>query len=288
MKKKILIIGANGQLAFDLVRIFEGDYGVIRVDREDFDISDWSATNRFIAAVRPDIVINTAAYHKTEECEINPERSFAVNAIGAFNAAEAAKEIGAKIIFFSTDYVFDGKKKFFTEDDKPNPLNVYGASKLAGENLIKIANDNFYIIRTSWLFGIHRSSKGLNFVNSMFEKAKNNETIKVVDDQFGCPTYTYDLALKIKELVDKNAASGIYHITNSGSCSWHEFAQKIFELASLQSNIEKIKSKDSPSKIRRPQYSVLISENLKKQGIESLRPWQEALSAYLDEIDKVM
>jgi len=234
----------------------------------------------------PDIVINTAAYHKTEECELNPEKSFSVNAIGAFNAAKAAKEIGAKIIFISTDYVFDGRKEHYSESDAPNPLNVYGASKLAGEILTKIANDNFYIIRTSWLFGIHKSGKGHNFVSLMLEKAKNGENIKVVDDQFGSPTYTYDLAAKIKELIEKNAPADIYHITNTSSCSWHELAEKIFELVKLNPKIEKIKSSDRPSSVKRPKYSVLISENLKKQGIDNLRPWPEALSAYLDEIKK--
>src|SRR3989344_3252316 len=193
MKKKIIVVGSTGMLAFDLLRTFEKDYEVIGASRADFDVTD----------------------------------------IGAFNVAKSAKEIGAKIIFISTDYVFDGRKEYSVESDSPNPLNVYGASKLAGENLTKIANDNFYIIRTSWLFGIHKSSKGHNFVSLMLEKAKNGENIKVVGDQFGSPTYTRDLAAKIKELIDKNAPADIYHITNSDSCSWHEFAKKIFELAKL-------------------------------------------------------
>lgn len=281
-KPKVLIIGSTGMLAFDLTRVFEKTHEIIGATRADFDVSDFDATNKFITKHHSDIVINTAAYHKTEECEINPEKSFSVNAIGAFNVAKAAKEVGAKIIFISTDYVFDGSKEIFTESDMPNPLNVYGASKLAGENLTKIANDNFYIIRTSWLFGIHKSSKGHNFVSLMLEKAKNGENIKVVDDQFGSPTYTYDLALKIKELIDKKTPSGIYHITNYGSCSWYEFAKKIFELSDLKSNLEEIKSSDRPSSVKRPKYSVLISENLKKQGIETLRPWPKALSAYLE------
>lgn len=281
-KSKILIIGANGQLAFDLIKVFDKDCEIIRAIRNDFDVADFGAANKFITEHRPDIVINTAAYHKTEECELNPEKSFAVNAIGAFNIAKAAKEVGAKIIFVSTDYVFDGRKKYYVESDIPNPLNVYGASKLAGEILTKIANENFYIIRTSWLFGRHRSGKGHNFVSLMLGKAKNGENIRVINDQFGSPTYAYDLAVKIKELIDKNATAGIYHITNFGSCSWYEFAKKIFELAKLNQKIEKIESSNNISKIKRPEYSVLISENLKKQGIETMRPWPEALSAYLE------
>ncbi len=186
--RRVLIIGADGQLAFDLIRIFGDGYEIIKAVRSDVDVADKIATENFIKNCAPDIVINTAAYHKTEECELNPEKSFAVNAIGAFNVAKAAKEIGAKVIFISTDYVFDGAKEYFVESDSQNPLNVYGASKLAGENLTKIANENHYIIRTSWLFGIHKSGKGNNFVTLMLEKAKNGENIKVVNDQFGSPT----------------------------------------------------------------------------------------------------
>lgn len=281
MKKKVLIIGSTGMLAFDLIEIFEKDYEIIKATRDDFDVSDGLTVERFVKNANPDVVINTAAYHKTEECELNPEKSFAVNAIGAYNVAKAAADINAKIVFFSTDYVFDGSKEFFTESDTPNPLNVYGASKLAGENLTRIANENYYIIRTSWLYGSHESSKGYNFVSLMLEKAKNGEIIKVINDQFGSPTYTYDLALKIKELIGKEALSGVYHITNSGSCSWYEFAKKIFELANLKPNLEEIKSSDRSSNIKRPKYSVCVSENLKKQGIENLRLWQEALKEFL-------
>ncbi len=276
--KKVLIIGANGQLAFDLIKVFRGDFEIIRATRDDFDIIDAGGTENFIKQSKPYIVINTAAYHKTEECELNPEKSFAVNAIGAFNVAKAAKKIGAKIIFISTDYIFDGSKEYFTESDMPNPLNVYGASKLAGENLTKIANENHYIIRTSWLFGVHRSGKGHNFVALMLEKAKNGEDIKVVNDQFGSPTYTYDLALKIKELIDKKAPAGVYHITNSGSCSWYEFAKEIFKLSGIKADLEGISSKERPSNIKRPKYSVLIGENL--------RPWQEALNDFVLEYNK--
>ena len=289
--RKILIIGANGQLAFDLIRVFsakdgsasggENDYEVINATRDNFDVTDGLAVEKFIKNRKPNIVINTAAYHKTEECELNPEKSFQVNAIGAYNVAKTAASVGARIIFISTDYVFDGSKESFTEDDTPNPLNVYGASKLAGEVLTKVANADYYIIRTSWLFGIHRSSKGHNFVTLMLEKAKNGEQIKVVNDQFGSPTYTHDLALKIKELIDKNVPAGVYHVTNSGSCSWYEFAKKIFELLGLNADLTAINSSERPSAVKRPKYSALMSGNLKRQGIKNLRSWPEALSVYL-------
>jgi len=282
-KSKILIIGSTGQLAFDLIRVLKEDCEVIGASRADFDVTDRSAIENFIKNHRPDIVINTAAFHKTEECELNPEKSFAVNAIGAFNAAKAATETGAKIIYISTDYVFDGSKEFFTENDKPNPLNVYGASKLAGEILTKIANENYYIIRTCWLFGIHKSGKGHNFVSLMLEKAKNGETIKAVSDQFGSPTYTYDLAVKIEELIDKKAPPGIYHITNGGFCSWYELTKKIFELSQVKADLVPVSSQEYPSNIKRPKFSVLKSEKLKAVTLDDLRPWEEALAAYFEE-----
>lgn len=278
---KIIIVGANGQLAFDLKKVFVSDHEVIGATRADFDVADGISVGNFIKDRAPDIVINTAAFHKTEECESNPEHSFAVNAVGAYNIAKAAADINAKIVFFSTDYVFDGSKEFFTESDTPNPLNVYGASKLAGEILTKTANENYYIIRTSWLYGSRKSGKGYNFVSLMIEKAKNGENIKVVNDQFGSPTYTYDLALKIKELIDKKAPSGIYHITNGGSCSWYEFAKKIFDFGNPKANLAAISSKDRQSKVKRPKYSVLKNANLKNAGIAGMRPWQEALKEFL-------
>ncbi|MDO8443571.1 MAG: dTDP-4-dehydrorhamnose reductase [Candidatus Azambacteria bacterium] len=284
--KKVLITGANGQLAFDLIRIFSDGYEVIKAVHDDFDVADKIATENFIKNCAPDIVINTAAYHKIEECELNPERSFAVNAIGAFNVSKAAAAIGAKIIFFSTDYVFDGSKEYFIESDTPNPLNVYSSSKLAGENLTKIANENHYVIRTGWLFGVHQSGKGYNFVGLMLEKAKNGGVIKVVNDQFGSPTYSYDLAVKIKELIDKKAPPGIYHMTNGGFCSWYEFAKKIFELGEIKADIAPVSSQEYPSNIKRPKCSVLKNESLKKQNIEILRPWQEALGAFMLEYNK--
>lgn len=279
--KKVLIVGSDGQLAFDLIKVFKDDCEVAGSTHKDFDVADKTAVFNFIENKKPEIIINVAANTKTEKCELNPEKSFQTNAIGAYNVSKAAASVGAKIIFISTDYVFDGSKEFFTESDNPNPLNVYGASKLAGELLTRIANQDYFIIRTCWLYGAHSSGKGYNFVSLMLEKARSGENIKVVNDQFGSPTYTYDLALKIKELVDKNAPSGIYHITNSGSCSWYEFAKKIFKLVNINTNLEAVDSNAKPSNIKRPRYSVLISSKLADLGISKLRPWNSALSDFL-------
>lgn len=286
MLSKILIIGSRGQLAFDLKRILSERYEILGATRDDFDVRDRSAAERFIAARKPDLVINTAAYHKTEECEANPEESFAVNALGAYNVSRAAALIGAGILFFSTDYVFDGSREFFTEKDQPNPINVYGSSKLTGEFLTKIANPNHYIIRTSWLFGIHQGGKGYNFVVLMLDKAKRGEKLGIVNDQFGSPTYTRDLGFKVKELIDKNAPYGIYHISNSGSCSWYEFARAIFELSDIKPKtfMSISGAVRSNSAVKRPIHSALKSVKLKKAGIEPMRFWKKALAAYIDEI----
>jgi len=282
--KKIILIGADGQLAFDINRVLKPTYKVIGLLQQNLDITNNSQVKKVLKLKKPDLIINTAAYHKVEECELNLEKSFLVNTLGAYYVAKAASEINAEIMFFSTDYVFDGNKKYYTEEDKPNPLNIYGASKLAGETLIKIANPKHYIIRTTGLFGIHRSGKGYNFVSLMLQLTKEKKEIKVVNDQFCSPTYTLDLAQKIKELIDRSADFGIYHITNQGSCSWYELAKKTFELTGLWSNLKPITSSEHPSNVKRPKNSILINKNLKKIGIKPLRPWSKALEAYLKEI----
>lgn len=284
--KKIILIGAGGQLAFDINRALKSTYKVIGLLKQDLDITNNSQVKKVLKLKKPDLIINTAAYHKVEECELNPEKSFLVNALGAYYVAKVASEINAEVMFFSTDYVFDGNKKYYTERDKPNPLNIYGVSKLVGESLVKIANPKHYIIRTTGLFGIHQSGKGHNFVSLMLQLAKEKKEIKVVNDQFCSPTYTLDLAKKIKELIDRRADFGIYHITNRGSCSWYELAKKTFELAGIQANLKPIISSERSSNVKRPKNSILRNENLKKIGIKPLRPWSKALEAYLEEIKK--
>ncbi len=283
--KKILLIGANGQLAHDLINVLNKSSEVTKATRDDFDVTNYSACLNFFTRVQPDVVINTAAYHKTEDCEKNPDISFQVNAIGAYNVSHAAAEVNAKIIFLSTDYIFDGKKKKYYEDDKTNPLNVYGASKLAGEILTKIANNNYYIVRTTGLFGEKISGKGHNFVQLMLDKAKTEKIIKVVNDQYCSPTYSFDLAGKITELIDKDVPSETYHIVNSGSCSWYYFAKKIFALAGIKVKLIPVSSNSFTSIVKRPQYSVLASKNLNKVGISPLRKWEEAVLEYIQSLN---
>lgn len=277
--KTVLVIGSTGLLAFDLIRVFEESYKVIEASRADFDVTNEAAVKRFISFCKPDIIINTAALVKVDACESNPRKAFEVNTIGALNVAKAAKDVGALNVYISTNYVFDGNKRFFSEDDETNPINVYGASKLAGEILTKIIGGDYYIIRTSWLYGIR--CKDSVFVSQILESAKKGEAIKLVNDQFGTPTYTLDLARKIKELVDKKAPNGVYHITNSGFCSWYGYAEKILELCSVHAELVAIKLEERCEVVKRPKYSVLVNENIEKVGIPQLRHWDEALKDYL-------
>lgn len=252
----------------------------------DLDITDAAAVDAVMDSVRPAVVINTVAFHRGDECEKDPAKSFAINAVGAWNVARAAARVGAAVIFISTDYVFGNAKKEYAESDAPDPLNVYGMSKLAGERLTALANPNHYIIRTSALFGKYKSGKGHNFVTLMLSLANKANPISVVSDQYTAPTYAADLAQKIKELLDAKAPYGIYHITNAGGVSWHGFAGEIFKMAGKDADLLPVAASSRPSAFIRPDSTVLISENLSSAGISPMRPWQEALAEYLTFIKK--
>ncbi|MDZ4299977.1 MAG: dTDP-4-dehydrorhamnose reductase [Candidatus Sungbacteria bacterium] len=284
-QKRIMIVGAAGQLGFDLCHAMKEYYEIIAVDRGDCDVADRDVVSAVIQKARPDVVINLAAFHETEKCEREPERAFSVNALGAYYVAIAARAVGATVFFMSTDYAFDGSKDFFVETDTPRPLNIYGASKISGEHLTRIGNpEGWRIIRTSWMFGAHMAGK-LNFPQMMLTRALRGEVLRVVDDQVGSPTYARDLAEKIKELIERDAPCGVYHITNAGSCSWYAFAKKIFELSGvIPKELIPIMTKESGTIIARPRVSVLKSARLQELGIAPLRHWHDALAAYLDEI----
>ncbi len=231
----------------------------------------------------PDIIINTSAYHKVDECESNPEKSFRVNALGVRNLASLCRDCRATLVHFSTDYVFDGRKKQpYTEEDMPNPRNVYGISKIAGEYFVKYLLDKYFLIRTSGLFGTAGSSgKGGNFIESMLRLAGKRKEIRVVEDQVLSPTYTLDLARKVKELIS-TASYGVYHITNNGSCSWYDFAREIFRLSGIEVTLKKTTSREFAATAERPEYSVLGNHNLEKIGKDDLRTWEKALGDYLE------
>lgn len=263
-------------LGHDIQRVFS-DVELINFTLHDFDITDPDRTMAAIKKAGPDYLIHPAAYTDVDGCEKNPETAYRVNAVGAKNVAAACQEIGCPVIYISTDYVFDGtKEEPYLETDAPNPLNEYGLSKLNGERFISSLTDSFYIVRTSWLYG----KSGKNFVETISRLLSERDEISVVNDQIGSPTYTYDLALKLRELIGKDY--GTYHITNSSKCSWYEFAREIAAIKQSDTKIIPVTSEEYKQPARRPAHSVLASARLNQAGIEELRSWQEALKEYMN------
>ncbi len=281
--KKVIIFGKDGQLGFDLTRELKDFYKVIALNHQRVDIINIHALNNVIRKEKPFIVINATAYNKVEQAEVAKDLAFSINRTAVGNLAKICKDNNVIFIHVSTDYVFDGSKEFFTEQDLPNPLNTYGASKLAGEELVKASGVKYYLIRTSSVFGISQSSQKMNFVDKMIALAKEGKKLKIVNDQSMSPTYSLDLALKIKELIEKPAPFGLYHITNQGSCSWYELAKKSLELMKLNVKIEPITSEDSGSQVKRPKQSILKNLALENLGMKPMPTWQDALSRYLKE-----
>jgi len=276
---KVAIIGSTGQLGTDLVKVFSTRHEVAALTHKDIEVEN-PASCKVIEEKRPDAVINTAAFHRTDDCEVYPERAFQVNAVGAKNVAEACNRIGAVCVYISTDYVFDGRKGVpYNEEDQPNPINTYGVSKLAGELFTRNYCEKHYVVRVASLFGVAGASgKGGNFVETMIGKARKGENIRVVDDVVMSPTYTMDAAVVLRSLLEGEADYGVYHITNSGYCSWFEFAKTIFELLDIDADLKPISSNDFALKARRPKFSALTST----RGVR-LRGWREALESYLKE-----
>lgn len=273
-----VVIGAAGQLGTDLVRALPGR--VVGLTHRDVDITDGLGVFRALRAHRPDWVINTAAFHRVDDCERNPSLAFAVNAIGAQTVARAAVALAARSVFISTDYVFGGDSGFvpYVEQDTPHPVNVYGVSKLAGEQLVQQADPAALIVRTAGLYGLHPSGKGWTFPDLMLQKAVAGETLRVVTDQILSPTFTADVVEAIERLLT-SGASGLYHLVNEGACSWYDFAHATLDLvgspavcvprATLATNHDGVAT-------RRPAYSALTSS----RGAP-LRPWRVALADYL-------
>ena len=279
---RIAVIGSTGQLGTDLVKTLETGHAVICLTHSDIEVADYDSC-LILKEHRPDVVINTAAFHKTDQCEEEPLKTFSVNAVGARNVALISKEIGATSVFISTDYVFDGtKKEPYTEDDATFPINTYGVSKLAAEHCTR-QNPKHYIVRIASVFGVAGASgKGGNFVETMIKKAKNNESIGVVDDMWMSPTYTRDAASILKGILELKLPSGVYHATNKGYCAWYHFAKEIFEIAGLTPVLNPTKTDPLTVKARRPRFSALRSTKLSKYNLEP-REWKEALRAYLIE-----
>jgi dTDP-4-dehydrorhamnose reductase len=279
---KIAVIGSTGQLGTDLVKTLGAAHEVIGLTHNDIEVADYDSCLT-LKKNQPDMVINTAAFHKTDQCEEEPLKTFSVNALGARNVALLSKEVDAKVVFISTDYVFDGSKKEpYTEDDVPAPINTYGISKLAAEHFTR-QNPKHYIIRIASVFGkAGASGKGGNFVETMITKAKKNEPITVIDDMWMSPTYTKDAASIIKEIAEKQLPYGVYHATNKGYCSWYQFAEQIFQFTGLTPNLTSIKTEQLTMKAKRPRFSALKSIKLPQYGLE-MPTWQQALREYLTE-----
>jgi dTDP-4-dehydrorhamnose reductase len=276
---KFAIIGSKGMLGSEFVSYCkEKNINFSSFDLDDMDITK-KETLYLLKDLCPDVIINCSAYTAVDKAEEEKDIAFLVNAKGAQNLAEIASQINAKLVHFSTDYVFDGKKnKIFIEKDEVSPINVYGESKLKGEKLIKsvLPIENYLILRTAWLYG----KGGRSFVSIMLELANQGKDIKVINDQVGSPTYTKDLVIWTMALINENK-SGLYHAVNSGQCSWFEFAKKIFELSNFSPNLEAISEKEYITKAKRPSFSIMDNTKLSKDIKISIRYWQEALSEFI-------
>ena len=281
---KVALIGANGQLGSDINSHFSqcDHYQLTALTRSDIDIRRADIVDQVLTHQKFDVVINSAAYVRVDDCEQEVDTAFNVNAIGALNVARTCRDIGALCVYISTDYVFHGDHPHpYTETDIPNPINIYGTSKLTGEYLVQQTTARSLILRISSVFGkAGASGKGGNFVETMIKKAKAGDPLKVVNDIFMSPTYTYDAARLIDALLQEGT-TGIIHGANSGSCSWHEFASQVLSLAQIHHPIESIPASAFPTKATRPMNSALVSDCLTDITTFKIRPWQEALAAYI-------
>ena len=279
---KILIIGANGQLGTDLSSHFATKHELIPLTEDHIEIADAESVKNAMSAHRPNVVINTAAFHNVPLCEENPVRAFEVNGLGALHLAKLSGELGFKLVHISTDYVFDGEKNApYTETDRPHPLNVYANTKLAGEYFISAEAEDYIIARVSGIYGKTRCmAKGGNFINTMLRLYREGKSIRVVTDEILTPTSTVEISRQL-ELMIETKTHGLFHVTQEGACSWHEFAQAIFDILQLDVNVAETTTSEFVSPVKRPFYSVLENAALKKLGINIMKDWREALEEFL-------
>jgi len=277
---RILITGAKGQLGYHFKQVF-ADHELFLVDIDNLDIVNASAVDRVFREFNPQLVIHGAAYTAVDRAEDEIAKAYAVNRDGTANLAEGAKRLNIPILMISTDYVFDGTaRRPYSETAKPKPASVYGASKLAGEQVLQKLSPKHWIVRTAWLYG--GGPEHRNFVRTILEVARKEKLLNMVNDQIGSPTYAKDLAKAVKEIVTKKLPFGIWHIANTGQASWYEFAEEILKIVKLSNRLKPIKSRELKRKAPRPAFSVLSSAKAAKHGI-TLRPWQEALADFLSD-----
>lgn len=275
---KVLVTGVKGQLGYDVVgELKKRNIEAVGVDIDEMDITDAASVDKVIKEASPDAVIHCAAYTAVDAAEDNVDICRKVNKDGTQNIANVCKELDIKMIYISTDYVFDGEgTRPWEPDDKPDPLNVYGLTKYEGEVAVTSTLSKYFIVRIAWVFGLN----GKNFIKTMLNLAKTHDSLTVVNDQFGSPTYTYDLARLLVDMVltDKY---GIYHATNEGIITWYDFACKIFETAGLNVKVSPVPASEYPAKAKRPSNSRMSKQKLVDNGFELLPTWQDALKRYI-------
>jgi len=286
---KIAVIGSNGQLGCDVVAAFRtNEDEVVPLTHSDIELQDIDSVSSCLRASRPELVVNTAAMHHVEKCEEEPEKAFAVNGIGARNLALVARDLGATLMHVSTDYVFDGAKGVpYDESDAPNPLNVYGNTKLSGEFFVRCTTEKHFVLRTSAIYGRSpcRAKGGLNFIELMLKLAKERGEVRVVDSEFVTPTSTSELAGQLVAL-SRSDFYGLYHATAEGSCSWYDFAKEIFTLAGTKVRLNAAGPNEFPAKVPRPKYSVLENRKLKDNNLNTFRDWQHGVREYLSGVGR--
>lgn len=278
---KVLVTGASGQLGFDCVKELERRHIAVRgVNSKDFPLTDFAVMQQYLLDYKPDAVIHCAAYTAVDKAEEEAAACEAVNAIGTRNLAKLCHEIDAKLLYISTDYVFAGDgDKFYEPQDEKKPQNVYGLSKLKGEQAVAAELEKYFIVRISWVFGIN----GKNFIRTMLNLSKTHTELNVVNDQIGSPTYTSDLAVLLADIIQSDKY-GIYHATNEGTCSWADFAREIFKQARKAVKVNDVSATAYPTKAKRPYNSRLSKACLDKAGFKRLPAWQDAVKRYLQEL----
>ncbi|RAV13779.1 dTDP-4-dehydrorhamnose reductase [Paenibacillus contaminans] len=278
---KVAVTGANGQLGKDLVGILRSrGFDVYGFGRDELDICNLDQCQQVLTRTRPEVIIHSAAYTAVDQAESDQDRAYEVNAFGTRNIAVCANEIGAKLVYISTDYVFDGTGQVpYKEFDSTNPNGVYGKSKHAGELLTRSLCHKFFIVRTSWVYGLH----GNNFIKTMLKLGKERDSLKVVNDQIGSPTYTVDLSHFLVELI-QTEKYGIYHASNSGVCSWFDFAKAIFDESGLEIKVEPCTTDEFPRPAPRPKYSAMDHMAIRLNGFADIPPWRDALKRFLEQL----
>jgi dTDP-4-dehydrorhamnose reductase len=286
---RLALIGSNGQLGSDIVRLWPESplasrgLELVSLTHADLEVADGSAVRSVLTGIGPEVVVNTSAFHRVDDCETRIMEAFRVNALGVKHLAEVCRDLDATLVHFSTDYVFDGaSRRPYRETDLPNPISAYGVSKAAGEHILRyLLPDDHVLVRSSGLYGVAGASgKGGNFAETMLRLVRQGQPIRVVEDQVSAPTSTQDLAEALFEVLAAGLR-GTVHITNAGECSWYEFAAAVFEFAGVKPQFSPVSSAEFGSPAKRPAYSVLANDRLNAAGIPQPRHWRQALAAYM-------